>query len=229
MESTSGTRPEDHDRGLLGPIAGMVFAVLFVAGWLVGLDTPRYDAGDQAWTAWFDNAGNRARHIFSAFAMTVGSLAFVVFLWGLVRRLRRFSAEPDGPAWLAMGAGLLVAALTIVAGITIAAASAAIEFAPNDFPVPSPDVLRMTEQLGIGIGLLGGGLSAALFVAASSWSARGTAALPGWLVVAGYVVAVLLLGSITFVALVLLPLWVLVVSITMLSSRPRPPGRAASA
>jgi hypothetical protein len=229
METTPGTQPEGRDRDRVAPIAGIVFAVLFVAGWLVGLDTPDYNAGDQAWTEWFEDAGNRGQHIFSAFALTVGALAFVVFLWGLIRRLRRFSTEPDGPTLLVLGAGFLVAAMTILAGVTIAAASAAIEFAPNDFPVPSADVLRMIEQLGVGIGLVGGGLSAALFVASSSWGARGTGALPGWLVVAGYVVAVLLLGSVTFIALVLLPLWVLVVSIVMLSSRSRSQGRAAPA
>jgi len=83
----------------------------------------------------------------------------------------------------------------------------------GELPVPAPDVARTAEQLGYGVMLVVGGLFAALMVGASSIAARGTGLLPSWLVSAGLSAAVLLLASVIFIPIVLLPLWVLVVAV----------------
>ena len=64
--------------------------------------------------------------------------------------------------------------------------------------------------------LVAGALSAGLFTATASYAARRDAILPGWLTIAGYVVAVLQLAAGLFFPFVLFPLWVLVVSIVLL-------------
>jgi hypothetical protein len=85
----------------------------------------------------------------------------------------------------------------------------------SGLPLSSVETLRTTESLGIAVLLMVGGLVAALMLAAVSLAARGTEALPNWLVTAGFVVAVILLGSVMFIPMVVLLLWVLAVAITV--------------
>lgn len=200
-----------------GPIAGLVFFVLFVVGFLIVGDTPEYDAGDREWVEWFEDDANTNLQVVGMFLMVASAFALVCFLAVLTRRLRATN-RPE-LVNVAIGAGLVLAAMIVVAGIGIAQVSAAITFA-GSYPVPNADVLRQSEQIGFGIALLGGGWSAALLVGATSLAVRGTELLPRWLVIASYVVAVLLLVSVFFIPFALLPLWVLAVSIVMLR-RPR--------
>ena len=64
-------------------LTGIAFAVLFVAGMVVGRDTPDSNAVDAEWTSWFDDSGNRAMQLTSMALLVVSSLLFVVFLTGL--------------------------------------------------------------------------------------------------------------------------------------------------
>lgn len=203
-----------------GPIAGIVFFVLFVVGFLISGDTPEYDAGNREWVEWFEDDANTNLQVVGMFLMVASAFALVCFLAVLTRRLRTTN-RPE-LVNVAIGAGLVLAALIVVAGIAINQVSAAITFGGGggDYPVPRADVLRQSEQLGFGTALLGAGWAAVLLVGATSLAARGTDLLPRWLVTAGYVVAVLLLVSVFFIPFALLPLWVLAVSIVMLR-RPR--------
>jgi hypothetical protein len=198
-------------------IAGLVWVVLFVASFFIGGETPDYDDPNREWVEWFDDSGHRASQVTAAFVAVAAALVFVMFLAGLVRRLRRLSPGEVLPT-IVLGAGLVFVALSIASHITVAQVSAAITFSggPDEYPIPSAGVLRQAEQLGIGLGLLGGGWAAAVFVFTASLMARGTAAFPPWLTIAGLVVGILLLLSVFFTPLVLLPLWVLAASIAML-------------
>jgi uncharacterized membrane protein YhaH (DUF805 family) len=209
---TTGRSTDGRNRW--GAIAGLVFVVLFVVGLLLGGDTPEYDASDEEWVEWFEDDGNTNLQVVSMFLVVASALALVGFLGVLTRRLRATN-RPE-LVNVAIGAGLVLAALIVVAGIAINQVSAAITFGGDDYPVPGADVLRQSEQLGFGVVLLGGGWAAVVVVGATSLAARGTDLLPGWLVTAGYVAAVLLLLSVFFIPFVLLPLWVLAVSILML-------------
>jgi hypothetical protein len=81
--------------------------------------------------------------------------------------------------------------------------------------------------------LVAGALAAGAFTATASYLARRDAILPGWLTIAGYVVAVLQLAAALFLPFALFPLWILVVSIVLLSRASRVdtrvPGAPASA
>jgi hypothetical protein len=59
-------------------------------------------------------------------------------------------------------------------------------------------------------------LAAGLFIGLASYLARRNGTLPGWLTIAGYVVAVLQLAAFFFFPFVLVPLWVLIAAITLL-------------
>ena len=194
-------------------LSGIAFAVLFVVGILLGSDSPDSDAPDAEWVAWFDDSGNRTLQCVSLFLMVLAALAFVVFITGLVRRLRAESTVHDGAAQVAHGAGLLLSAAIAIGGVAINQISGAIEF--GDLPTPSADILRTAEQLGYGIVLVVGGWCAALTVAAASIAARGTTVLPRWLATAGFVAAVILVFSVIFIPMAVLPLWVLAVAIAV--------------
>jgi hypothetical protein len=94
-----------------------------------------------------------------------------------------------------------------------------VAFGGSDYPIPGADVIRQSEQLGFGIGLLMGGWAAALMIAATSYVAAKTGALPRWLIIGGYVSAALLILSVFFIPLLLLVLWVIAVSL-LLPSEP---------
>jgi hypothetical protein len=209
-----GVSPPRQNRW--GGIAGVVFFVLFVVGMLVSGGTPEYDESDREWVEWFDDSGHQTQQVVSMLILVIAALALVCFLAVLTRRLRATN-RPE-LVNIAIGAGLVLAAMLIVGAIGINQVSAALTFGGDDYPIPNADVLRQAEQIGFGVALLGGGWSAALLVGATSLAARGSDLLPRWLVVASRVVAVLLLLSVFFIPFLLLPLWVLAVSIVMLRS-----------
>lgn len=202
--------------GRAAAIAGVLYVVLFVAGILVSGTTPDYDDPDREWVQWFEDGGHRAQQVIGAFLAVGAAFVFLVFLGGVWRRLRRLHPDAQLLPTIALGAGLVFVALSVASHIAFTSVSAAITFTGEDFPVPNADVLRTMEQFGIGLGLLGGGWAAAVFVFTVGLAARGSAALPQWLAIAGLVVGVILLLTVFFLPLVLLMLWVLAVSVAML-------------
>ncbi len=86
----------------------------------------------------------------------------------------------------------------------------------NGTPVPrGADLARQLDGLGFGLLLVAGALTLALFIALASNLARRDGTLPGWLTVAGYVVAVLQLAGALFFPFALALLWVLIVAIVL--------------
>ena len=202
-----------HRAPMWAMVSGVLFAVLFVAGMILGRDTPAGDAPDEEWLQWFDDSGNRWQQIIGAMSLALAAMALVVFIAHLVHHLDTGRHAGAVATRVAHGAGLVLAAAIAIGGIGMNYVGAGIEI--GELPVPAPDVARIAEHLGFGVMLIVGGLFAALMVGAVSLAARGTGALPGWLVTAGMVVAVLLLASVMFIPMALLPLWVLAVAITL--------------
>jgi hypothetical protein len=194
-------------------LAGIAFAVVFVAGMIIGRDTPDTDASDDEWVRWFDDSGHRAQQVVSLFLLVIAALLLVVFAVGLVRQLRAASGDRGGSIGIAYSGAIITAVAIAVGGVAVNQISAAVEL--GDMPEPGADVLRTAEQLGFGLLLVVAGLFAALTVAAVSAAARGTGLLPSWLVNVGFAVAVILLFSVVFLPMALFPLWVLAVAIAV--------------
>ena len=210
-QGNGGARRDLADRWTM--LAGIAFTVLFVLGMLVGSDSPDPDAPDAEWTEWFSDGGNRGAQVFSLFMLVLAAVAFTVFITGFVRRLRWDPAVNESAANIALNAGLVLAAMIAVGGVAKNQISGAVEF--GDMPLPSAEVLRTAEQLGFGVILVAGGLFAAAAVIAASIAARGTSVVPSWLVTAGLVAGVILLFSVIFVPMIVLPLWVLAAAISV--------------
>jgi hypothetical protein len=209
------TTPEGtKGSGRTGAWMGIAFAVLFVAGFLV-FPTPSSNKAKDTlkWQQWWNDSGHRTAAIIGAYLMVLGVLAFVWFAWNLRLRLRdREGLQDLGGLMFAFGA--LFAGIGFVAILVRAAVAGARQFGST--PVPAGDFARQFDQLGFGLLLLAGGLCAGAFVALASFLSRRSGTLPGWLTIAGYVVAALQLVATLFFPFVLFPLWVLVVSIVLL-------------
>ena len=87
-------------------------------------------------------------------------------------------------------------------------------------PVPSPDAIELARGLAYTFLYVYGVRAAAVFMIAVSTIALSVphASLPRWLVVVGYVIAVIMLFSVSFYKLTVLlfPLWVAAVSVVIL-------------
>lgn len=188
--------------------AGIGFAVLMAGGMVALGGTPKYDAPDREWTRWLDGSGHRASQVAGLFLITGAVLLLLVFSTSVLRRARAAGASGDAVA-VARAAGIVFAAVAATGAAAISTISAAKAFAPDNFPTPAADLARVLDQLGYSLLLGVGGLTAAVFVAAVTRALRRTSFLPSWLTTAGYVVAVLLLASVAWIPMMLLPLWVL--------------------
>lgn len=190
-------------------IAGVVFAVLFVVGMLLMASTPDYDAPDSEWTEWFEDSGNNWPAIVGVFLLAIAALVFCWFVATLVDRLR--VARWRGHEHAALGFGLLFAAALGIGAAVTNSVSGAVEI--GDTPIPSPDVAQQIESIGFAVVLVFGGFAASACVATVSALGSRRVGYPRWLVIAGYVAAVLLLLSAVFVPMLLLPLWTLAVAV----------------
>jgi hypothetical protein len=191
----------------VGPWMGIAFVVLFVAGFIV-FNTPNKGKDTAKWTRWWTDSGHRAGAIIGGYLMVLGLLAFVWFMWSLNQRLR----DRGG---MMITFGTLFVTFAIVSALVRAAIAGGKVFGDTPVP-PGADFARQFDQIGFGVLLLAGALAAGAFTATASYLARRDAILPGWLTVAGYVVAVLQLVAAFFFPFLLFPLWVLVVSIVLL-------------
>lgn len=199
--------------------AGIAFAVLLLAGILVGGNTPENDATDAEWTRWFEDSGNTRVAVLSIMLMLAAVVALIAFAAGLVQRLSKDQSNSRFYMLVVFGGAIVLGAATALGGITVGAMSGSIEFA--DMPVPDAGILRAVEQLGYGILLLGSGLGSLLLMGGTGLAARQNQALPAWLATASLVFGVgVFFGAALFVPLILLPVWVIAVSIVLLRDDP---------
>ncbi|HJQ42020.1 MAG TPA: hypothetical protein VJ831_02950 [Jatrophihabitantaceae bacterium] len=191
--------------------AGVAFFVLFPLGTIFSSNSLEADDSDKKWQDWFADSGNRTGNIIGIYALVLASIAFIVFASGLLERFRT-TEGPSLPHRIAATTGTVFAVLTVVGAIQLGGVSGNISF--GDTPVPKDaDIMRQT--LGYGTLAVGGALMAAAFMIAVALQARAT--FPQWLIVLTYVFAVILLGAVFFLPLAALPIWVLIVSIVVLT------------
>ena len=199
-----------------GGIAAIVFAVLFVVGFLLVSDTPEGDESNLKWLRYYADSDNRRMIVIGAIVLALAAVAFLVFLGVLRERLRNAAPGAEWVGTTAFASGLLFVAMLAVATLGTASVSASVQFGDNPV-VRDADVLRTFESLGIGALVLFGAAAAGLLIITTSIAGGRAALLPRWLVVAGYIAGVIvLLGGLFFIPLVLFVLWMLVVGIVML-------------
>lgn len=204
-------------------VAGLAFVVLAFVSALVQGETPDAedaDALDQFARFWADS-DNHGQALAETIAGFVGLFFFLWFLGGLAIQLRAAEAGASvatvvvaagGAGFVALGA--VDHAVTNIIGITL-------NF--SDGYVVDPGLALILDQLGTGLFL-----AAMIMVGAATAAAgvviRQTGVLPAWLAWVGFAIAALSLPAIppvTFVAALLLAVFVAATSIVMLT-RPAP-------
>jgi hypothetical protein len=194
-------------------VAGLVFAVLMTTSLaLFRLNDPDATgpAGDIA-------AGARDAWLLALYLVPFAGIAFVWFLAALRRRIGRLEDQFFATVFLA--SGLLFVAMLFATGAAASAAVAASRLGTDPAHRAAFDFGKaLSETLFYVFAVK----MAAAFMLVSSTIGRRTGFLPRWFVLAGLVLGVVMLFSITFFELLALifPAWVAVVSILILRADP---------
>jgi len=200
--------------------AGLLFAVLFIASLLLLHGAPGAGSSTDEIARWY--LRNDARHL-AIVGLYLAPFSGIAFLWFIaVIRSHLGDREDQFFATVFLGSGLLWVAMLFAAAAAAGAPLAAVKF--QGAPVPSPDAIGLARALGYTFLYVYGVRSAAVFMISVSTLAHRTAALPRWLVIVGFVIAVIMLFSVSFFKLtvMLFPLWVAAVSIVILFSNRTP-------
>ena len=192
MNSSSDALPRSWQRLLA--LSGIVFAVLFLAGWFAsGGDAPDYSAADREWTEWADD--NQWKSRIGAFAMLLAGFVFLHFA-GTIRAVLG-TAETAGRASAQLARVAFAGALVGIGGMTMAIviiASATSEGADVD-----PIVSRAVATASAGPFLVSAMGFAALLMAAGLVTLR-TGVFARWTGIVALIGAVSFL--ITFLAVI---------------------------
>ncbi|HEY6533052.1 MAG TPA: hypothetical protein VIY72_12145 [Acidimicrobiales bacterium] len=201
--------------------AGIIFAVLYVAGMLLAGSSPSDidELNDDpvglaaSWHDYYTDSGNRTVILGGVFALMLASVAVVVF--GSVLRERLADAGAATAGRLTFAASIMFGTVTLVGAVALAWIPGTKEFA--DMAIPTSDLVYMASQLGFGVLLLPGGAAAGFMLVTSGFAAARRGVLPVWLGWAGVVcgVIVFVLGGL-FVTMALLVLWTLIAAIVLL-------------
>jgi hypothetical protein len=211
--------PEDGGSARVSRVAawmGIAFAVLFVAGNFVP-PTAKHQSNTLEWAQLWNTSGHRTSAIIGAYLLILGMLAFIYFA-------SSFRARIGDGSGMMLAFAVLFAVFAMAAGLIGATIAGAKVF--TNAPIPAGALSQQLNSLAGGLIVVPGGLAAGAFVGVAAHLARRAGVLPGWLTIAGYIVAILQLAAVLFLPLLLVPLWVLVVSIVLLRSESKTPATA---
>jgi hypothetical protein len=194
--------------------AGIAFAVLFIVGFILAAETPDSDdASDAEWLSFYADDDNLRQIIIGGYLIILSSLAFLALAAGLLERAR--STREASPVLHRVGwaTGLLCAGFLMAGAVQLAGVAGNNLFG-GYADVTDVDVLR--QNFGIAFIVLPGVLCAVAFIAISTYLARQAGVFGNAMTVYSYLTAALLLLAVTFLPLILLPIWALVTGIALL-------------
>jgi hypothetical protein len=205
--------------------AGVLFALLFIAGLVLVRQAPGITATEAEYDAFYGGGSG----VLVALGMYVVPFGGVACLWHMtatrtllqVLRPRSWSQIPH---WLQLSSGVVFVCMLF--GGTAAVGAIALLTVFSAAPLPPPDVARALNAVGYSMVFVFGVRAAGMYMITTTTLARSAGLMPRWLAVVSHLAAAFLLVSVTFHPSILLvfPGWVLVVS-TLLLVRP-PSGRS---
>lgn len=192
--------------------SGIVYALLFVLGAFLLTTAEPESKTDEEILAHFADGGNRATMIVGFFVMVAAALCWLWFVNSLRSRLQTTAPEARSLSTLGFGASVAAASLLIAAATSLAG----IAFVMEDTSrfVPEPDTARLVVMIGYLL-LIGGALVNCVVVATTSVLALRTAVLPTWAGWVGVAAIALTLAEIALLPVLSIPVWAVIVSITV--------------
>jgi hypothetical protein len=195
-----------------GPLAGVVFVVLFVVGLSMN-NIPSADDSASKITSFYNDGGDRAQLIISSYLLWLAGLFFFWFIASLRARLIAVEGAPGRLTSITFGGGLVFIGLLMAAAACFASVAGDITFGGEDFV--GVDGARFVPELGYPLLLIGGMFAAIAMIDAASVLIVRTGVVPTWIGYFGFVAAVALLFAGFFLPMIFLVLWVLFVSVAM--------------
>lgn len=205
-------------------IAGIIFAIAFVAGMLLvgAIDSSESDAALLKDT---NDSGTQMSIIIGAYVLAVGGVMLLCF----AARLRSYLGTAEGGsqtlARLANAGAIACAALIMGGALLVASVAGSLVFGGNP-DVTNADVARFVPGAGFGIVLVAGMFSAIVMILSNSILILRTRALPTWYGWLGVVASIACVFGAFFIPAIGLAIWALVGGILMLG---RTEDRAAAA
>ena len=216
---------EDAARRLETPraagVAGLAFAVLFISSILLLRNQPSGGSTGAEIREFY--LGEHAERV-SLVGVYLAPFSGIAFLWfiAVVRNLIG-DREDRFFATVFLGSGLLFVAMLFLAAGAGGGLLAAVKF--QDEPVPGDDVVVLVRSLAFGYLFIYAMRMAAVFMIVVSTIGIRLGVFPRWLVVTGYLAALVLIFNVSYAALLTLvfPAWVAAVSIVILRGDRRQP------
>ena len=206
-----------------GPLAGIVFVILFVVGLSLN-NIPSADDSAVKITNFYNDGGDRAQVIIASYLLWLAALFFFWFVASLRARLIAVEGQPGRLTSIAFGGGLVFIAMLMAAAACFASVAGDITFGGEDFV--GVDGARFLPELGYPLLIIGGMFAAIAMIDAASILIVRTQLMPVWIGYFGFVAAVALLFAGFFVPMIFLLLWVLFVSIALWRSPGEPTAQA---
>ncbi len=200
-----------------GGWAGIVGSVMFVVGTVMASDQPDAEAESHELLDFYANNGNMDRVTFGAILVFAACAILLYFFLALGQHLGTSTMA----RYVSTGGAIFVA-LAALGVAALASGAAASTF--STVHIQSLDVIYYAQSLGYGTMLIAAPAFGGLAVVAAGIAGRAGAFAP-WLCWTSIVVGVIVaLGSVIFLPLGLLFIWIIVVSVVLMRS-----GRGESA
>jgi hypothetical protein len=200
-------------------VAGLAFAILFISSILLLRNSPSGTSTAAEIRDFY--LGEHASRV-SLVGVYLAPFSGIAFLWfiAVVRNLIG-DREDRFFATVFLASGLLFVAMLFIAAGVGGALLAAVKFQHE--PLPSGDTIVLVRSLAFGFLYIYAMRMAAVFMIVVSTIGMRLGVFPRWLVVTGYLAALVLILNVSYAALLTLvfPLWVAAVSIVILrANRP---------
>lgn len=221
--SRPGTVEHRRFQGSGAALAGLLFAVLFSIGFFLLDRQPSRTADADTLLAYYRGPGGQTLLVAGVYVVPLAGLCFLWFVAAARQRLRLMARREDALlATVQLTAGVLFVAMVFVAAAASVTGVASVRVGGVDDAAVVTQLRTMTTY-GEALLMIYAFRTAAVFIVVSTtrgWKAR---LFPRWFVVVGYVVALLLLVSLTYARVVVLvvPAWVAATSVIILFRRAR--------
>ncbi|MGB5758997.1 MAG: hypothetical protein WBM50_18935 [Acidimicrobiales bacterium] len=209
------------ERGSRAGLAGFVFAVLFVAAWLLLNESPPFDAPAADIIDYFGTSDERRSSFLAGFyLLPLAGVAFIWYAGALRARIHRAGGLENR---LLSTVQLMAGTLFVVAIILIGVIEVAVAWGAEAATDGAVDVesARTMLALGAATGQIFVLRSGAVFIGVSATRASRSGLFPDWFAFVSLALAVGLLFVVTTwqPAVLIIPGWVVVTSVVVLAQR----------